>query len=177
MRLARKLAVGLAAVMLSASAAMAADPIFIPPPPAPPPMAPLPVAYDWSGFYAGAHLVRPFGAPFVVFGGQAGFNIQRGNLVFGFEARGGIVPGGFFAGAGGRAGVALGARGNVLVYGHAALIFVPGDLFYIFGGGGEFGVSDRLSIFAEFDVLGEPGPGGGCCAFGAAAGVNFHFGN
>lgn len=175
MRLVRKLAAGLAAVMLSASAAMAADPIFIPPPPAPPPMAPLPVAYDWSGPYVGAHLVYPFGAPFVVFGGQGGFNIQRGNLVFGFEGRGGIVPGAFFVGAGGRAGVALGARGNVLVYGKAAGVYFSGPsvFLYVFGGGAEVGIGDRLSIFADVNLVG----GGGCCGYGVTAGVNFHFGN
>jgi outer membrane immunogenic protein len=102
MRLTRKLPVALAAVMLSASAAMAADPIFIPPPPAPAP-APIPVAYDWGGFHFGVHsgALLLYGS-----GVQAGFNFQRGNLVFGIEGRvGGIwgvgPPPVFYAGLGG----------------------------------------------------------------------------
>ena len=182
MRLVRKLAVGMAAVMLSASAAMAADPIFIPPPPAPPPMA-APVAYNWAGPHAGALIIRPIGGPApILLAGQVGFNIQRNNLVFGFDTRFGRLPGGgpFWVGAGGKVGLALGARGNILVYGTGALAFVlvgPPDIFYIFGGGAEFGISDRLSIFAELLALGEPGPGGGCCLPAMAAGVNFHVGN
>jgi hypothetical protein len=180
MRLARQLPVALAAVMLTASAALAADPIFIPPPaPAPPP---LPVAYDWGGFYGGLHsgALLLYGA-----GVQAGFNIQRGNVVFGFEGRfGGIIGAGpppvLYAGAGGKIGLAGGPTGNRLVYvtGAGGVAFQGGTFapFYIFGGGVALGVTPRVSVFGEIDALGVPGAGG--CCFGLfVGGVNFHFGN
>ena len=172
----RRLLLGTAAATLTATAAMAADPIIYTPAPPPYYAPPAAIAFDWSGFYAGAHLIRPIGAPFILFGGQAGFNIQRGSLVFGFEARGGIVPGSYFVGAGGKAGIALGGRGNFLVYGTAAAGFAPAGpgFYWVAGGGAAVGLGSRVSVFAEFDVLGA---GGGCCAYGLVGGLNFHFGN
>jgi hypothetical protein len=169
------------ALVLSTSAAMAADPIIIPPP-APPP--PAPVAYDWGGFNAGLH-----SGSLLFYGGgiQAGFNIQRGKLVFGFGGRFGGVwgvgpPPLLYAGGGGKIGVALGATGNVLLYGTGAygVIFAPGlgvlSPFYLFGTGVELGLSPRASVFGEILAVGIPG-GGGCCNALIAGGVNFHFGN
>jgi hypothetical protein len=171
----------LAAVLLSASAAMAAEPIFIPPP-VPPAPAPLPVGYDWGGFYGGLH-----SGALILYGGgvQAGLNIQRGNVVFGFEGRfGGIIgvgpPPVFYAGGGGKIGVAGGPTGNRLVYvtGAGGVGFSGGTFqpFYIFGGGVALGVTPSVSVFGEIDALGTFG-GGGCCAGIFVGGVNFHFGN
>ena len=160
MRLVRTLLVGAAATVLTASGAAA----------------------DWSGFYIGMHS----GAAIIYGGGlQAGFNFQRGNLVFGVGGRvGAIFAGGtpvFYAGGGGKIGVALGAADNVLLYGTAAygLAFSGGSSnpFFVFGGGAEFAVNDRLSWFAEIEAIGVPGMGGGCCFGVLTGGVNFRFGN
>jgi hypothetical protein len=180
MRLGQKLAVSAAAVMFSATAAMAADPIIIPPP-APPP--PAPVMYDWGGFYGGIHT-----GALIVYGGgvQAGFNIQRGKVVFGFGGRfGGTAFTGttlLYAGAGGRIGVAAGDTGNWLIYANGAggIIFTPGvgsAPFALFGGGVEYGVTPRVSVFGEINGAAVFGGGGGCCFGMVAGGVNFHFGN
>ena len=90
---------------LIASPALAADMVFKAPPP------PVPVAWTWSGFYFGINggygwnasttsfsCVSPFGAglgcPLYstatspqggLFGGQAGYNFQRGKFVYGVE--------------------------------------------------------------------------------------------
>jgi hypothetical protein len=161
MRLIRTLLVGAAATVLTASGAAA----------------------DWSGFYLGVHS----GAAIIYGGGlQAGFNFQRGNLVFGVGGRAGAIFAGgtpvFYTGGGGKVGVALGAAGNVLLYATGAygVAFQGGtsQSFFVFGGGAEFAVNDRLSWFAEIEAIGVPGMGGGACCFGVlTGGVNFHFGN
>jgi outer membrane immunogenic protein len=94
---------GVALVALTASSAMAAD---LPartravPPPAAPPVA---YAYNWSGFYIGAHGGGGWSEKCFTFGGfndgchegdgwlgggQLGFNWQTGNVVFGVEFSG-----------------------------------------------------------------------------------------
>jgi opacity protein-like surface antigen len=89
-----------AALLGCASAASAADmPARMP---TKAPVAPVVVAYNWSGFYIGAHVggvwgdkdwrdtIGPLGSHDVsglLAGGQIGFNWQSGNWVFGIEAQ------------------------------------------------------------------------------------------
>src|SRR3954463_15721237 len=89
---------GLAGAMIS-TGAMAADisrPVY-----KAPPAGALPVAYDWTGFYIGGHVGygwadKTWSDPFnfgtvshnadgFLGGGQAGFNYQVGQFVFGAE--------------------------------------------------------------------------------------------
>src|SRR5262249_39685460 len=91
MRRYRLIKLGVAVVMLaSASAASeAADvsrgPAYPPPPP------PIPFVYNWSGFYAGAHVGVGWsdgdgsGSSGLVGGGQVGFNYQINQWVLGVE--------------------------------------------------------------------------------------------
>jgi outer membrane immunogenic protein len=99
----RSLCCGVALVALAAGSALAAD---LPartraaPPPAAPPVA---YAYNWSGFYIGAHGGGGWSDKCFAFGGfddgchkgdgwlaggQLGFNWQTGNVVFGVEVSG-----------------------------------------------------------------------------------------
>jgi outer membrane immunogenic protein len=94
--------VGLLALGMGAPASAADMAVKAPPP------APLPVIYNWSGFYIGANggwgqshncwdIVDPFGVAFAdgcrdrsggVFGGQIGYRWQASQWVFGVEAQG-----------------------------------------------------------------------------------------
>lgn len=181
MTLIRKLIVGVAATMLTTTAAMAADPIIIPPPAPPPPMAMAPVASPFEGIYFGGYFYRtlPLAGPgFRAFGGQVGYNIVRGSMLFGVEARVGFVqpppPGGsIHFDVGGRAGFILG--NNVLLYGGVAVGAVPGVPFRYLsvGGGAEFVLGDRIGIFGELrHVWGLPL--GGTQFNMLAVGINFH---
>ena len=80
---------GLAAVMLTSACAAseAADvsggPAYLPPP------SPIPFVYNWTGFYAGAHIGAGWsdggGSGGFVGGGQVGFNYQINQWVLGVE--------------------------------------------------------------------------------------------
>ena len=74
-------AVVLTATPIAAQAADAARPIY---------RTPGGVVYDWTGFYVGAHIggadVDGLGSGFIG-GGQAGFNYQVGQWVFGVEGQ------------------------------------------------------------------------------------------
>jgi len=96
-------AIGFAAITVAAAPASAADMAVRAAPP-----APLPVIYNWSGFYIGANggwgssrncwdFVTAAGAVVAdgcadrsggLFGGQLGYRWQTGGLVFGLEAQG-----------------------------------------------------------------------------------------
>jgi outer membrane immunogenic protein len=96
-------AIGFAAITLATAPASAADMAVKAPPP-----APLPVIYDWSGFYIGINggwgssrncwdFVTAAGAVIAdgcadrsggLFGGQLGYRWQTGGWVFGLEAQG-----------------------------------------------------------------------------------------
>src|SRR6476659_7566935 len=96
-------AVSLAAIIMAAAPASAADMAVKAPPP-----APLPVIYDWSGFYIGGNggwgqsrncwdFLDAAGVAFAsgcrersggLIGGQIGYRWQAGQWVFGLEAQG-----------------------------------------------------------------------------------------
>ena len=83
----RLIKLGLAAVMLTSAstASEAADvsggPAYLPPP------SPIPLVYNWTGFYAGAHAGVGWSDDNAGFigGGQVGFNYQINQWVFGVE--------------------------------------------------------------------------------------------
>jgi len=163
-----------AIVLGTATAASAADIPMAPAPPPPPPAAP---SFDWSGPYVGA-LAGWVVGPGPYLGAQIGYNFDMGGYVVGLEARAGSPVLGFlpYGTLSGRAGVALGATDNILLYGAAGVGFAPGPgFFYTFGGGVEFAVSDSVSIFTEARGIGIFT--GGCCGALVQGGVNFHFGN
>jgi opacity protein-like surface antigen len=184
MNLAKRIAVGLAGALLmfSASSAMAADvqPVI----PAQPPVVivpPPPPGFDWQGAYVGAFLTLefdtdPFAVDLTVVGGQVGFNIVRGSFVFGPQLRiGYLIPEpAIVATLGPRFGVLLGAQQRLLLYAAASLGYIPAfpALFYTVGGGVEFGIGQRFSVFGETRLLGG---GPGCCVIITNVGANFHF--
>ena len=94
MKLASKIAAGVTALVLTSTAAMAADVIVVPPP-APPPPAPLPVVSPFAGLYFGGYYTRAFAPPpFQSIGAQVGYNFVRGSLLFGVSEH---DPGTFIA--------------------------------------------------------------------------------
>jgi hypothetical protein len=160
LKLAQKLLTG-AAVMLTATSAMAADPIIIPPPAPPPPMV-VRVVSPFAGLYLGGYYTRtlPPTGPFQAIGAQAGYNFVRNVLLLGVEGRVGYTFGqGLSADIGGRVGIILGER--FLVYGAASVGIVPSVPFnyWTVGGGAEFILGDTISIFGELRRVG-PLPGG-----------------
>lgn len=186
MNIAKRVLAGLAgtAMMIPASAALAADvPPMIPMQP-PAIVVPPPAGFDWQGPYAGAFLTLyvltdPSDVGISAAGGQAGFNIVRGSFLFGPQVRVGIyVPEtDFLVTAGPRIGVILGAQDRILVYAAASFGWIPQapdpSSFYTFGGGVEVGIGERLSVFAEARALGVPTLG--CCGAIVTMGANFHF--
>jgi hypothetical protein len=153
MKLARTIAAGVTAVVLTSTAALAADPIIIPPPAPPPPMAPVPVVSPFAGLYLGGYYTRTLNiGPFQSVGAQAGYNFVTNALLFGVEGRVGYAFGqGLTADIGGRVGVVLADR--FLVYGGASIGTVPSAgpfNFWTVGGGGEFMLGDTISLFGEF---------------------------
>ncbi len=151
---------------------------------------------DWSGFYAGGLVsfdggtldyANPPGTPPFVsytydkstsYGGFVGYNMQRGNLVFGAEAdynSGGIFVAGFPAEATtytvdlkGRVGFAF---GNALVYGvvgysmtewSTIASYSAGGISY--GGGVDYMMGNHMFVGAEYlarDMRGEQSGGSG----------------
>ena len=162
----KALIAGIAGSFAISTAAIAADPIFIAPPP-PPPMVVAPAGFDWSGPYAGAGVLY-LGA--LGFGGQAGFNLVRGNTVFGGEVWIAFNGGDAIAGAVGKIGFTLGATDRILVYASGGIATDFGAFAFVVAPGVAFGLGDRLSLFAEaVIIIGE--------STGFRGGVNFHFGN
>ncbi|MGV8840516.1 MAG: hypothetical protein ACWA6X_09450 [Bauldia sp.] len=173
-----------AAMMCSASTVLAADVQPIVPVQPPVVVVPPPAGFDWQGPYAGAFLTldvlgEPFGLGIAAVGGQVGFNIVRGSFLFGPQLRLGMyVPEtDLLVTAGPRAGVILGAEERILLYAAASFGWIPQapdpGTFYTFGGGVEFGLGERFSVFTEARALGIPGIG--CCGFLATTGANVHF--
>jgi len=153
----RRLSVAvLLAALSGAGAATAAD---LPPPVtfAPPPVmtAPTPLAFNWSGFYLGAHGGWSFGKePFVdgaVAGGQVGVNYQYGGYVIGAEGDAGWAD---WEGADSAASLRLRAgfaSGRFLVYATGGLAFADFDnLGWVAGGGLEYALSDHWTVGAEY---------------------------
>lgn len=166
----KALVAGIAGTVMMATAASAADIQVIVP--AAPPVVVVPVApsFDWAGLYVGAYVAGPFEG--IEFGGQAGFNIVRGNFLFGVAGQVGAI--GFQAitvGGTARAGLLLGETDRILVYAAAGAKFIPAGpvTFFTAVGGVEVGIGERLSVFGE---------AGGIIAGGIIptfrAGINFH---
>ena len=145
-----------------------------------------PRTYNWNGIYAGVHSGAAFdrfdGAAKksrneVLFGGQLGYNMQLGNMVFGMEgdaSMNGMSNSSRRRGAGtsadmryvstlkARAGVAF---DRVLVYGTGGLAYgnlkatdgllskTKGKLGYVVGAGAEYGITDNLSAKLEYNYV------------------------
>jgi len=175
----KKIAVAAVALAAMTGSALAAD-IYVPPvaPPAPPP-APV---FSWAGSYAGVYagVVVPPGSPFYFGGFTIGHNFVSGSLVYGLEAQlGAINLGGgavFGAELNGRVGVAVGATDRALIYGEAGITRLAGLPFTILtaGGGIEFAINDRISLYGEAKAIIIPA-GPGFIGTAIRGGVNFHF--
>jgi outer membrane immunogenic protein len=148
-----RLSVSVSALALLAGVAAAAD---LPPPPtmAPVPMmSPVPIAYNWSGFYLGAHGGWGFGSGgfsdgFVV-GGQVGVNAQWDSFVLGVEGDGSYVDWGKTNAVGTvrlRGGFAF---DRFLAYGTGGAAFGD-DIGWVAGGGGEYAITDNFSVGVEY---------------------------
>ncbi len=143
------------ALALATGIAAAAD---LPPPMHPmapaPMMSPVPIAYNWSGFYVGGHGGWGFGtgafSDGFVIGGQVGVNMQWNSFVLGVEGDGSFVD----WGANKAVGTAR-ARGGFafdrfLVYGTGGAAFRDSDVGWVAGGGGEYALTDNVSLGVEF---------------------------
>jgi outer membrane immunogenic protein len=146
--------VSASALALLSGMAVAAD---IPVEPLPPPMiAPTPIAFNWSGFYIGAHGGWGWGGGafddgFVV-GGQLGVNWQFNSFVLGAEGDGSFVDWGGGTDAVGtgrlRAGLAF---DRFLVYGTGGVALQDfDDVGWVAGGGAEYAITDNVTIGAEY---------------------------
>lgn len=172
-----RLFLGVVGSTLIATSAIAADLPHAPTVVAPPPPASMAApSFDWSGLYFGAHAARA-AAPFEI-GAQVGYNFIPGRIVLGIELGAGFVPAGpaFSMYLKGRAGYMLGQR--ALLYGYAAIdrfFVIVTPIIWEVGGGAEFAVGSRISLFAEAGAIGAFG--GGCCGIAIRGGVNFHPGN
>jgi outer membrane immunogenic protein len=134
-------------------AAHAADiPVYEPPPAM---TSPTPIAYNWSGFYIGAHGGWGFGSGdfedgFVV-GGQVGVNWQWNQFVLGVEGDGSFVDWDDTDAVGTarlRAGFAF---DRFLIYGTGGAAFEDfEEVGWVAGGGGEFAITDNVSAGVEF---------------------------
>ena len=124
-------------------------------------ISPMPVAFNWTGFYLGAHGGHSFvgGAGIsdgYEVGGQIGVNRQFGNFVTGIEVSGGFVDWGPVAAAGSvrlRGGYAF---DRFLAYLTGGL-GIEDSVGWTVGGGVEYGLTDHWIIGAEYlhhDFLG-----------------------
>ena len=149
-----RLVVSTCAVALVSSVAMAADLPIMSPPPAPM-LSTTPIAYNWSGFYIGAHGGWGFNDGAIddgfVVGGQLGVNWQFNNFVLGVEGDGSFVDWGATDSVEtirGRAGLAL---DRFLVYGTGGAAFQDFDDFgWVAGGGVEYAFTDFVSAGVEY---------------------------
>lgn len=142
-------------------------------PAAPPPPPPPPVGVDWGGFYVGMfgdlQFVTTGGPydPWLGFGARAGFNIDSGAVVFGFEA---TAEYSFTIPTGIDAFEATGvARIGFEVAGGKALIFAVAGGGYLYnitfgfdagfwtaGGGLEYRLTDAMSMRIDYRYQGFP---------------------
>lgn len=174
----KTLVAGLAGSLMLSSAALATDtPQLIVPPPLPTITVPAAPSYDWAGPYVSVAYQRVS-----IVQGAIGFNIVRGSVVTGAELLAGyeVGGGGLSVGLGLRAGVLVGERERMLVYGSSRLYWVPGGAFFpmTLDVGAELKLTDRLSVFAEGGLYAAFGGGGGldCCGASLHAGVTFRLG-
>jgi outer membrane immunogenic protein len=112
-----------------------------------------PGAFDWSGFYVGAHGGWGFVSGAISDGyengGQAGVNHQFGTFVLGMEVEGGSVDWGPVTEAGSirlRGGYAF---DRFLAYAAGGLAFED-SVGWTVGGGVEYALTDRWVIGAEY---------------------------
>jgi hypothetical protein len=178
MKLPGKLLAGLAAMTMTTSAAIAADIPMAPPVISPvvtaPPSAPQSI---WPGWYVGFYGAWVFypSDPWWGAGVQFGYNFVRGRFLGGFEIDVGpaIYQAAVYccdAFGNVRAGFILGER--VLVYGEAGIGAIFLAPVWKAGGGLEFAVGQRMSIFAEAKVASFiPTP---TIFYEARGGLNFH---
>jgi outer membrane immunogenic protein len=141
------------ALALTAGVAAAADlppPVTMPPAPM---LSPTPIAYNWSGFYFGAHGGYGFSDGDLddgfVIGGQIGINKQWNNFVLGAEGDGSFTDWGDTNAVGTlrlRGGIAI---DRILVYGTGG-VAIGDDLGWVAGGGFEYAFNDRLSAGIEY---------------------------
>jgi hypothetical protein len=174
----RVILAGLLGSALVSSGALATDrPQLIVPPPLPAIVVPPAPSFSWAGPYVSAAYQRGS-----IVQGAVGFNVVRRDLVLGAELLGGyeLGGGGLSVGLGLRAGVLVGERDRLLLYGAGRLYWVPGTSFFpmTFDVGAELKLSDRLSVFAEGGVYAsfEGGVGLNCCGTSIHAGVTFRLG-
>ena len=139
--------------LLSSAAAAADLPTFNPPPA--PMLSTTPIAYNWSGFYIGAHGGWGFGSGdfddgFVV-GGQIGVNWQFNNFVLGAEGDGSFTDWGDTNAVGTarlRGGLGL---GRFLPYVTAGVAFQDfDDVGWTAGGGVEYAITDNVTAGVEY---------------------------
>jgi outer membrane immunogenic protein len=147
-----RLAASVSVLALLSGAAIAADLPTYSPPPAPM-LSTTPIAYNWSGFYIGAHGGWGFGSGdfddgFVV-GGQLGVNWQFNNFVDGAEGDGSFTDWGNTDAVGTvrlRAGFAL-DRFMPYITGGAAF---GDDIGWVAGGGVQYALTDNLALGVEY---------------------------
>lgn len=149
-----RLAATASALALMSGVAAAADlPTFSPPPA--PMLSTTPIAYNWSGFYIGAHGGWGFGTDDfddgAVIGGHIGMNWQFNNFVLGVEGDGSWAD---FGAADSVESIRL--RGGLafdrfLVYGTGGGGFADfDDVGWVAGVGGEYALTDYLSVGVEY---------------------------
>ena len=143
------------AIALLSGVASAADlPVFQPIPLPPILTAPMPVAFNWTGFYVGGHGGWGFGqAPFVdgaVAGGQVGVQWDLDGFVVGAEADGSWVSweGTNAVGTARLRGGFAFDRFHVYATGGAAL--QESDLGWVVGGGLDYSFTDNWTAGAEY---------------------------
>jgi outer membrane immunogenic protein len=153
-----RLAASVSVLAILSSAAVAADlPVFSPPPA--PMLSTTPIAYNWSGFYIGAHGGWGFGEGsangnpvedgFVV-GGQIGVNWQFNQFVLGIEGDGSFVDWGAVEAIGTarlRGGFAF---DRFLAYGTGGGAFGEDEVGWVAGGGVEYAITDNFSAGVEY---------------------------
>jgi len=182
MRRAGKIATGIAALMMTAGSAVAADVPQVIVPIAPPPPAAAP-GFDWAGPYFGGYLGAVFDPGFGFFdaGLQAGYNWVLGNVLVGVQANVGFffdvnpwANSPIYVGVDARVGTFVGDR--AVVYATAGILRAinPGPGFGVpFAVGVEVAVRDALSVFGEIGTIaGVP-----CCGIEDLRvhfGVNLH---
>ncbi len=145
------------ALALLGGVAAAAD---LPPPTSvmPAPMySPVPIAYNWSGFYVGGHGGWGFGSGAIndglIVGGQVGVNWQWNSFVLGAEGDGSFVDWGNTNAVG-----TVRARGGFsfdrfLAYGTGGVAFRDANnngVGWVAGVGGEYALTDNFSLGVEY---------------------------
>lgn len=150
-----RLAASASAFAILTSMASAADlPTMVAPPPAPM-LSTTPIAYNWSGFYLGAHGGWGWGSGALddgfVIGGQVGVNWQFNSFVLGAEGDGSFTDWGGTDAVGTarlRGGLAL-DRFMPYVTGGVALEDFD-DVGWVIGGGIEYAFTDNVSAGIEY---------------------------